>query len=187
MPLVILSIMPLVFDGCAPSTVDRHGNPIFHAKGILDTTFGEQEVDVNYYTIFPNVFDPHSSVYISDKPTPAEVVKFALEKPVYNFILHKNHVVSRLVMLVNKGGNGKNAWTWFVTDAEERNFEVAAGVKGDMAEQRYVELMGDKAKTDPGGLKHQVLVAFDKRIYVVIPFREILADFEKTLAANKFD
>jgi len=163
--------------------VDRHGNPIFYATEIMDTTIGSWEVSIRYYTIFPNVFDPHSSVYISDKPSAEEVFQFALEKTVYNFVIHKNHVVSKIVLLTKKIENGKSIWVYFVTDGNQQKFEVKSSIQGDLVEHRYFELMGEKGKENANDFKEgkPLYVRNNQVFYAVIPYVTILNDFKSNL------
>jgi hypothetical protein len=160
--------------------VDRHGNPIFHAAGIMDTAIGSFEISIRYYTIYPNVIDRHSSAYISDKPAPEEIFQFALEKPVYNFVVHKNNVVSKIILFVKKTENGKTNWIYLVKNENQQTVEVESGIKGDLCEHRYLELTGEKGSSGLADLKNgkPVFLNFNRRIYGVIPFINILKDFQ---------
>ena len=174
-----LAAIVLGVSGCSPPRgYDSHGNPIFHSIPIRDTVFGQWSVDVAYYTIKGNINNRNTSVFVSDTPSIAQLWEFALDKPSYNFIIHKNRVVSWLALLAVEKVEGKHKWTWFVTDDKGNGRRVATGLHAGLSQHRYLEMLG---KMESGGTLPEkgILVPNHERIfYPVIYFSTISKDFE---------
>ena len=76
--LIFLTVITLT---TAYGKTDKHGNPVFNNELISEEKLEGFELTSSYYTIDNNISNKGSSVYVSDKPTLTDFLKFARELP----------------------------------------------------------------------------------------------------------
>ncbi|HYG38956.1 MAG TPA: hypothetical protein VD908_10065 [Cytophagales bacterium] len=97
--LILLTVITL---STAYGQNDKHGNPVFNSELISEEKLDDFELTSSYYTIENNISNKGSSVYVSDKPTLSDYLKFARELPSNFFIAHQGQNVMVMIMLMQK-------------------------------------------------------------------------------------
>ena len=183
--LLVPILMGVLYFGCAStSKFDENGNPIFNSIMIKDTTLGEYNVDIGYYTISNNINNPNSSVFVSQKPDENQIWTFILNQPSYFFIVHKNRIISKMVILVIKDDGTRERWFYKVIDDKKNETIVTSKIFGSISEHRYMELTNKTtdstykfmAENEARGIPDN-----NKIFYRVIPFQKILSDFRRNI------
>jgi hypothetical protein len=124
--------------GQSPDTIIK---PTFNSRLITDESIGDFELLTKYYTIENNISNQNSSVYLGDKPTLEEYVKFALTQPSYFFIVHKGADVKlEITFMQKKEGNVTTFSYMIVNPGTGKRLEVPSHVLGQISEGRMLEL-----------------------------------------------
>lgn len=143
--LILLTIIPLAN---AFGQTDRHGNPVFNNVLISEEKLDGFELTSSYYTIDNNVSNKGSSVYVSDKPTLTDYLKFARELPSYFFIVHQGQSVMVMIMLMPKiDGSNSTLFYNIVNPNNGKSVQTPCNVFGDISEKRAEELLKLKVDT----------------------------------------
>ena len=87
MKKIILLLLTIITLKSAFGQKDRLGNPIFNSEVISEEKFDKFELTSSYYLIDNNISNRESSVYVSEKPTLIEYLKFSRELPSYAFVI----------------------------------------------------------------------------------------------------
>lgn len=87
MKKIILLLLTIITLKSAFGQEDRLGNPIFNSEVLSEEKFDKFELTSSYYLIDNNISNKESSVYVSEKPTLTEYLKFSRELPSYGLII----------------------------------------------------------------------------------------------------
>lgn len=185
--LVLLFAMATCFcaAGCASGKkLDENGNPIFNSIFLKDTILGGHEVAIHYYTISNNIENRNSSVFVRKTPSIDDVWDFALKQPSYFFIIHKQNVISKMVIMAFDQSGDNRSWTYRIVDENGKEEIRKSNIKGTLTELRYMEIGGKIPDSSYGYLSQNegLGVPTNKKIfYKVIPFLRVIDDFGKTV------
>lgn len=118
------------------SQTDHNGNPVFNSVTLNTEKFDGFELISNYYTLKNNIESKNSSVYISDNPTLKEIEKAAVKLPSDFFVITKNQVALKMIMILNEPR------TFFVVNPNTgESKEYDCSLKGDISENRANEII----------------------------------------------
>lgn len=121
--------------------LDKNGNPIFNSIKLKTQQLEDYSLSIHYYTIANNIDNPKSSVFVSEKPTKEEYLKFSRDLPSYAFIIHKDEKVMKMFTLIQTNENSSTILKYKVFDpSTEKTEEFDCGAWGEIAEIRVKEL-----------------------------------------------
>lgn len=142
--------------------IDKNGNPIFNSITIEEKEYDGYGISANYYTLLNNIENPNSSVFVSEQPNIEQVFDFAINKPSYFWILHKNNeIIKSIVLTQNSESYVDVKWAFHVIDFKNQTSkEFPINVKMlHITEHRVLELEhGEK-------MLEQELLDKEKRIF----------------------
>ncbi len=143
--LILLAVLTLTN---TYGQTDKHGNPVFNNELISEEKFDGFELTSSYYTIDNNISNNGSSVYVSDKPTLTDYLKFARELPSNFFIIHQGQSVMVMIMLIPKidGTNTTLSYN-IVNPGNGKSMQTPCNVWGEISEKRADELLKLKVDT----------------------------------------
>ena len=142
MDFVFLLTFLGVLTATSIAQIDQHGNPVFHSVPLSDDTTSTCIISANYYTIKNNIDNKNSSVYVNDKPSLEELIEFARTKPSYFFLVHRDKVVSHLIMVNSRVEGKKSRYSFLIMNPKTNNqVEIPAHTLGDVTEGRSYELV----------------------------------------------
>lgn len=142
---ILLTVITLT---TAFGQTDRHGNPVFNNELISEEKLDGFELTSSYYTIDNNISNEGSSVYVSDKPTLTDYLRFAQELPSYYFIVHQGQSVMLMIILLPKieGSNTILSYN-IVNPSNGKSMQTPCKVWGEISEKRADELLKLKVDT----------------------------------------
>jgi len=128
--------------------IDSKGNPVFNSVVISEEKYKSFELTSSYYTIKENIADKNSSVYLNDKPTKKDYIKFARQYPANYFIIHNGSTVIVGIIVLPKIKGSETSFIYnIVNPAKGRKIEVPCNVWGEISENRAEELIKLKIDT----------------------------------------
>jgi hypothetical protein len=128
---------------------DKNGNPVFNNEIITDEKLDGFELTSSYYTIDNNISNRGSSVYVSDKPTLTEYIKFARELPSNFFIIHQGQSVMLMIMLIPKIEGSNTSLSFNIINPKNgKSMQTSCNVWGEISEKRADELLKLKADSN---------------------------------------
>lgn len=135
--LLTVSILTRAF-----GQTDKHRTPVFNSELISEEKLDGFELTSSYYTIDNNISNIGSSVYVSDKPTLTEYLKFSRELPSNFFIVHKGQNVMVMIMLMPQidGSNTTLSYN-IVNPYNGKSMQTPCNVWGEISEKRADELL----------------------------------------------
>jgi len=143
--LIILTVFTLTN---AFGQTDKHGNPVFNNELISEEKLDAFELTSSYYTIDNNISNKGSSVYVSDKPTLTEYLKFARELPSNFFIVHQGQSVMVMIMLMPKIDGSNTTLSYNIVNPNNgKSMQTSCNVWGEISEKRADELLKLKVDT----------------------------------------
>jgi hypothetical protein len=143
--LIILTVFTLTN---AFGQTDKHGNPVFNNELISEEKLDAFELTSSYYTIDNNISNKGSSVYVSDKPTLTEYLKFARELPSNFFIVHQGQSVMVMIMLMPKIDGSYTTLSYNIVNPNNgKSMQTPCNVWGEISEKRADELLKLKVDT----------------------------------------
>jgi hypothetical protein len=126
---------------------DTTGKPTFNSKLIRNEIVDDFELLTEYYTFENNIANKNSTVYVNDKPTVAEYIKFAMTQPSYFFVVHKGAAVKLEITLKQRTEKDMVTFSYLIVHpGTGRRLEVPSRVLGQISEGRVEEL--EKLKLD---------------------------------------
>jgi hypothetical protein len=138
----VLSFFVLLFQLSLFAQVDEHGNPVFNSISISEEKVDNFELTASYYTIDNNISEKSSSVYISEKPSLSEYLKFARDLPSYFFIVHKGSDILFMLMPMQENKDPKTTLFYnIVNPSNGKSMQIPCGVWGEISEGRAKELL----------------------------------------------
>lgn len=127
--------------------VDSNGNPIFYSITVSEDTLKNFSLSSNYYTITNNINNPESSVFVSENPSTEEIIEFVRTKPSYYFLVHKNQVVSTMIMVLPRLDGKKSKYSYLIMNPNNKQqIELPCEISGDVTEIRAAELLKEYEK-----------------------------------------
>lgn len=174
--------------------LDREGNQVFKSKTISKEKLKYYQLTSNYYSISENISNIGSPAYVSDAPTTAEYIRFALDVPAHSFICERSGRILYTVTL--KPETTKEGITFSYNILEPysgKSLDVPCTVKGEIAEKRVAELkrlnvMGQPSITH--SLANDDLALLYGVSYAVQPYEKMKAEMMRIinhiLVMNKF-
>jgi hypothetical protein len=143
--LILLTVITL---SNAFGQTDKHGNPIFNSELISEEKLDDFELTSSYYTIDNNISNKNSSVYVSDKPTLTEYLKFAQELPPNFFIVHQGQSVMVSIMLMQRIDDSGITFSYNIINPNNgKSMQAPCNVFGEISENRADELLKLKVDT----------------------------------------
>ncbi|MFI5218728.1 MAG: hypothetical protein ACHQNT_04500 [Bacteroidia bacterium] len=128
---------------------DKHGNPVFNNELISEEKLDGFELTSSYYTIDNNISNKESSVYVNDKPTLNDYLKFSRDLPSNYFVVHQGQNVIMMIMLLQKNDGSKTDLSYHVVNPNNgKSMDAPCNVFGEISEKRVDELL--KLKVDSG-------------------------------------
>lgn len=123
------------------SQTDENGNPVFNSEVISEEKFDNFGLTSMYYTIDNNIADKGSSVYVSEKPTLPEYLKFSRQLPSYAFLVHQENKVRYMIMLTAVIDGTKTTLSYHIVNPDNgKNVDLPCNVWGEISEKRADEL-----------------------------------------------
>lgn len=161
------------------SQIDRNGEPVFNSEIISEESIGKYKLLSGYYTIKNNISDEESSVYVKDKPSTADYIKYSLTLPSYFFVLSKNNKMKFLTTLLPKI-SGDNIYMMYlgmnVSNGNKR--EIICNIPGEISEKRAEELV--EMKVDSSFHLHYTqegkYLSFKDKKYLIMSYEKVKAD-----------
>lgn len=158
---------------------DKHGNPVFNNELISEEKFDKFELTSSYYNIKDNISNKKSSVYVSDKPTVADYLKFSRDLPSYFFMVHNGPNVMVMIILLQKNDGSKTTLTYNIVNPNNgKSIEVPCNVWGEISEKRVDEL--EKIKADKSAsimsIPNNRLYMFNGIGYRIQPYDKLKAE-----------
>lgn len=127
---------------------DKHGKPVFNSELISEEKLDGFELTSSYYTIGNNIANKGSSVYVSDKPTLTDYLKFARELPSNFFIIHHGQRVMVMIMLIPKVDGSNTTLSYNIVNPNNgKSMQTPCNVWGEISEKRAEELLKLKVDT----------------------------------------
>ena len=143
--LILLTVITLTN---AFGQTDKHGNPVFNNELIREEKLDGFELTSSYYTIDNNISNMGSSVYVSDKPTLTDYLKFARDLPSNFFIIHQGQSVLVMIMVIQKNEDSKTTLTYNIVNPNNgKSMQAPCNVWGEISEKRADELLKLKVDT----------------------------------------
>ena len=180
MKKIVLFLLIVIKLSNAFGQTDKHGNPIFNSEPISEENFDIFELTSSYYTINNNISNKGSSVYVSDKPTSAEYLKFARELPSNFFIVHRGESVMVMIMLMQKiKGSNTNLFYNIVNPNNGKIAQIPCTVFGEISEKRADELLKievDMAAKIIGLPNNGKGLLFNGIVYRIQPYERLKAE-----------
>jgi len=185
--LIVIAII-----GCGfPSNVlDHNGNPIFNSVALFEEDYENYSIASNYYTISGNIANPNSSVYMTDSPSMDDVAEFSMKHPSYFWLLHKDRVVLKMILLNEiPQKNKRPQWEWLIIDTDDQSsVRIPVVFPGSITEHRYLEVTNSDSL-----FSKTVLAAEDEGkgfklgqyFYAVLSYNKIYAELERLIEVHK--
>jgi hypothetical protein len=172
--LIFLTFITLT---SAYAQTDDHGNPVFNSVIISEEHLEGFEVTSSYYTIDNNISNKGSSVYVSDKPTLADYLKFARELPSHFFIVHEGqNVLLSIILLPKVEGSGTTFIYHLINPSNGKSMQLPCKVSGEITEKRADELLklnvDTSAKIIDLPMEGNGLL-FDGTVYRIQPYNKV--------------
>ena len=121
---------------------DKNGNPIFNSQLLSEEQFEGFELTSSYYTIDNNISNKNSSVYVTDKPSLNDYLKFARDLPSNFFIIHQRQKVIFMIMLIQKNEDSKTTLMYNILNPNNgKSMQIPCNVWGEISEKRASELL----------------------------------------------
>ncbi len=151
MKKIILLLLTIITLKSAFGQKDRLGNPVFNSEVISEEKFDKFELTSSYYLIDNNISNRESSVYVSEKPTLIEYLKFSRELPSYGFVIHQGGDVLYMIILIQEieGSNTTLSYN-IVNPSNGKSLKVPCSVWGEISEKRADELLKLKIDSSSG-------------------------------------
>lgn len=158
---------------------DKHGNPVFNSELISEEKLDGFELTCSYYTIDNNISNKESSVYVSDKPTLSDYLKFSRDLPSNFFVVHQGQNVMVMIILLQKNDVPKTDLSYHIVNPNNgKSMDAPCNVFGEISEKRVDELL--KLKVDsaakvldmPGGKSF----LFNGIVYKIQPYDELKSE-----------
>jgi hypothetical protein len=169
------------------SQIDEHGNPIFNSSPISEDTLDNYILSANYYTITNNIDNDNSSVFVDEDPSSEEILEFTRSLPSYFFMVHKNNVVSNMIMVLVEIDGKKSIYRYNILNPKtNKQKEIECNIKGDVTELRAIELIEkypDKSKEMKLGSNSMIL--FENIIYSIQGFEKLKKDIIEKISKYK--
>lgn len=148
MKKIALILFAVITQTTAYGQTDKNGNPVFNSDVISEEKLEGFELTSSYYTIENNISNKGSSVYVSEKPTLTEYLKFARELPANFFIIHKGQYLMFFILLLpNVEGSNTNLSYNIINPNNGKSIQKACNVWGEISEKRADELLKLKVDT----------------------------------------
>jgi len=141
---------------------DTNGNPVFNSVITNEEVIDGLTVISNYYTLKNNLENKGSTVYISDRPTLAEVSASAINLPSEFFLVAKDHAAVSLIMVRQY----PKAQVVFVNPSNGDTKEFGLKAKGDITQNRAEEIIAQKY--DPKAVITGNTLTFNGKKYAII-------------------
>ena len=183
----ILLTLLVVFKITIFSQVDEKGNPVFYSIPVSEDTLENCLLSSNYYTITNNINNPNSSVFVSENPTNEEIIEFVRTKPSYYFLIHKENIVTNMIMVLPRIEGKKTKYSYFIINPDKnQQIELPCPVSGDVTEIRSAELL-KKYEKDSKELHigAKSLILFGNIAYSVQPFNTLKTEVIKLINEYK--
>jgi len=143
--LILLTVITLTN---AFGQTDKNGNPVFNNELISEEKLDGFELTSSYYTIDNNIQNKGSSVYVSDKPTLTDYLKFARDLPSNFFIIHQGQNVMIMIMVIQKNEDSKTTLNYNIVNPNDgKSMQAPCNVWGEISEKRADELLKLKVDT----------------------------------------
>jgi len=127
---------------------DKHGNPVFNSELISEEKLNGFDLTSSYYTIDNNISNKGSSVYVSNKPTLNEYLKFSRELPSNFFIVHQGQSIMVMIMLIQKIDGSNTILSYNIVNPNNgKSMQTPCNVFGEISEKRADELLKLKVDT----------------------------------------
>lgn len=169
--------------GTVFSQTDKHGNPVFNSEVISEEKFDDFGLTSMYYTIDNNISNKGSSVYVSEKPTLPEYLKFSRELPSYAFLLHQEHKVRYMIMLTTVINGTKTTLSYHIVNPDNgKSVDVPCNVWGEISEKRADELTKLKIDEESNVIdlpNNGKLFLFDGVTYRIQPYDQLKEEVTK--------
>jgi hypothetical protein len=148
MKKIVFILLTVIAVTNAFGQTDKNGNPVFNNELISEEKLDRFELTSSYYTIDNNISNKASSVYVSDKPTLVDYLKFAQDLPSNFFIIHQGQSVIVMIMLIQKNEDSKTTLTYNIVNPNNgKSMQAPCNVWGEISERRAEELLKLKVDT----------------------------------------
>ncbi|MDF2189137.1 hypothetical protein [Paraflavitalea sp. CAU 1676] len=142
MKKIVLIFLTVIAQVNVFGQVDKHGNPVFNSELISEEKLDGFELTSSYYTVDNNISNKGSSVYVIDKPTLTDYLKFARDLPSNFFIIHQGQSVMLMIMVMQKNDGSKTSLTYKIVNPNNgKSMQVPCNVWGEVSEKRADELV----------------------------------------------
>ncbi|MDR2010717.1 MAG: hypothetical protein LBQ22_09575 [Bacteroidales bacterium] len=159
---------------------DKHGNPVFNNELISEEKFDDFELTSSYYTIDNNISNKGSSVYVSDKPTVTDYLKFARELPSNFFIVHQGQNVMLMIMLMSEIDDSNTTLFYNILNPNNgKSMQTPCNVFGEISEKRADELLKLKVDTTAKIIdlpNNEKGLLFNDIVYRIQPYDKLKAE-----------
>jgi hypothetical protein len=120
---------------------DTINKPTLNSKLITDEIVDDFELLTKYYALDNNISNKNSTVYINDKPTMADYIKFATTQPSYLFVVHKGAAVKLEITVQQKKEKDVVTFSYLIVHpGTGKRLEVPSRIVGQISEGRVQEL-----------------------------------------------
>jgi len=177
---IAIILLAIFIQISAYGQTDKNGNPVFNSELISEEKLDSFELTSSYYTIDNNISNAGSSVYVSDKPTLTEYLKFARDLPSNVFIIHQGKRVLIMIMLMQKNEDSKTTLSYNIVNPNNgKSMQAPCNVWGEISERRSDELL--KLKVDPTAKIIDLPnrgkgIQFDGIVYRIQPYDKLKAE-----------
>ncbi|MFA5858032.1 MAG: hypothetical protein WC955_03085 [Elusimicrobiota bacterium] len=156
---------------------------VFNSIPLQEKTYFNYSIIPGYYTIFNNIDNPESSVFISKTPTPDQLSDFATNQPSYNWIITKKREAIKGIVLKQKVISRSDVqWSFSVIDLiNQTHKEFPLKIENlHITEHRSLELRYGKDMVNKPLLESDKRISlafplFGKTKYSILPYKYIYA------------
>lgn len=157
---------------------DHNGNLIFNSVTTNTEKVDDFKLISNYYTLKNNIENKNSSVFISEKPTLAEIENAAVNLPSEFFVINKNQATIKMIMVLYSQRK------YFVLNPDTgQNEEFNCPLKGDISENRAKEIIENNYDSNAKITKNKL--HFNNKNLTVIPNKIIKEDILHFIGKHK--
>ncbi len=188
---VLILLFFIIYTNCTyffRRPYDRHGNPIFITIPLQEDSLENYILTPSYYTISNNIDNPNSSVFMDKRPTKMQLIKFAINLPSYNFVIHQNRVVKSMIML-NQICDEFDCEFFYhiVIPSTNYSYKRPSNVKGEITQFRATELcfQGYDSTANIDTIDGIAICNFNNHKFNIQPYKSILDEVKSIIEKEK--